>query len=38
MNREDIVLQIDAEILWLQQAKALLTSTEATDSRNPGRD
>ena len=35
MNREDIVVEIDAEISRLQQVKALLTGTTAIDSRNP---
>ena len=37
MNREDIVVEIDAEITRLQQAKALLTGTTAIDGRNPAR-
>jgi len=37
MNREDIVVEIDAEISRLQQVKALLTGTTAIDSRNPAR-
>ena len=37
MNTNDIVVQIDAEISRLQQAKALLASTGTTVKRKPGR-
>lgn len=37
MDREDILLQIDAEIARLQQAKALLTGVTVSKSRNPSR-
>jgi hypothetical protein len=39
MNTEQIIEQIDAEIVKLQQAKALLTGTEAKPkvTRGPGR-
>jgi hypothetical protein len=37
MNTNDIVVQLDAEILRLQQAKALLSDTDATYKRKRGR-
>jgi hypothetical protein len=37
MSKEDIIVQIEAEISRLQQAKALLTGTRATDTRIPSR-
>jgi len=37
MNTSDIVLAIDAEIAQLQKVKALLTGTDVTTKRKPGR-
>ncbi|WP_207231899.1 hypothetical protein [Edaphobacter modestus] len=37
MNTSDIVLAIDAEITQLQKVKALLTDTDLTTKRKPGR-
>ena len=37
MDTNDIVLEIDAEISRLQQAKALLSNTGTTVKRKPGR-
>jgi len=37
MNTNDIVLAIDAEIAQLQKAKALLTDSDLTAKRRPGR-
>jgi phage terminase small subunit len=37
MNTNDIVLAIDAEIAQLQRVKALLTDTDVTTKRKPGR-
>ena len=37
MDTNDIVLEIDAEISRLQQARALLSSTDTTVKRKPGR-
>ena len=37
MNTSDIVLAIDAEIAQLQKVKALLTGTDLTTKRKPGR-
>jgi len=37
MHTSDIVLAIDAEIAQLQKVKALLTGTELTVKRKPGR-
>ena len=37
MDTNDIVLEIDAEISRLQQARALLSGTEITAKRRPGR-
>lgn len=37
MNTNDIVLAIDAEIAQLQRVKALLTDTDVTPKRKPGR-
>jgi len=37
MRIQDIVVEIDAEISRLQQVKALLTGTSATEMRKPGR-
>jgi hypothetical protein len=37
MNTSDIVLAIDAEITQLRKVKALLTDTDLTPKRKPGR-
>ncbi len=37
MNTSDIVVAIDAEIAQLQKVKALLTGTDLTTKRKPGR-
>jgi hypothetical protein len=37
MNTNDMVVEIDAEISRLQQAKALLAGTDTTVKRKPGR-
>lgn len=37
MNTNDILVAIDAEILRLQQAKALLNGTDTMIKRKPGR-
>ena len=37
MNIQDIVVEIDAEISRLQQAKALLAGISTTEMRKPGR-
>ena len=37
MNTSDIVLAIDAEIAQLQKVKVLLTGTDLTTKRKPGR-
>lgn len=37
MNTNDLVVAIDAEISRLQQAKALLSGTDAIIKRKPGR-
>jgi hypothetical protein len=37
MNRNDIVVAIDAEIAQLQKVKTLLTGTDLTRKRKPGR-
>jgi len=37
MNTNEIVLAIDAEIAQLQKVKSLLTDTDISTKRNPGR-